>query len=135
VIESVYPGNSAVMQSIRSEEQIMNDNLNEIKEKILQITDQKSAERNDSVKFKYDKQIDDLKKKYAEYYKVSKDKIEKKIKDIREPMLGKIRECIKSIAESEEYSMVMDSNSKSLFFYDIEDDITQKIIDRLKGKK
>jgi len=123
------------MQSIRSEEQIMNDNLNEIKEKILQITDQKSAERNDSVKFKYDKQIDDLKKKYAEYYKVSKDKIEKKIKDIREPMLGKIRECIKSIAESEEYSMVMDSNSKSLFFYDIEDDITQKIIDRLKGKK
>lgn len=135
MIESVYPGNSAVMQSIRSEEQIMNDNLNEIKEKILQITDQKSAERNDSVKFKYDKQIDDLKKKYAEYYKVSKDKIEKKIKDIREPMLGKIRECIKSIAESEEYSMVMDSNSKSLFFYDIEDDITQKIIDRLKGKK
>ena len=49
-------------------------------------------------------------------------------------MLEEIRECIKLIAEIEEYSIIFDSKSSFVFFYNIEDDITQKIIDRLKAK-
>ena len=80
VIESVYPGNSNIIKSIKSEEQIMNDNLRKIKEKIFQIENQKSTEKNASLKLDYNKQINDLVKQYTEYYKASKDKIEKLVK-------------------------------------------------------
>jgi Skp family chaperone for outer membrane proteins len=135
VVDVIISGkSSAVFQQIKQDKQLMQDNLNKIKENIAKLDEEKSKEKDDVKKVAYDKKIDELKKQYADYYKITSNQIDQKQKNFQEPIFKEIYTAVKRISESEGYTIIFNSKSDGLFYYSLENDITQKIIDSFKLK-
>ncbi|OHD19365.1 MAG: hypothetical protein A2Y34_02860 [Spirochaetes bacterium GWC1_27_15] len=135
VMESVFADKSSYIQTIKEEKQKMQENLSQIKENWMKIEEEKLKEKDEIQRIALDKKIDELKKQYAEYYKVTSYQIEQKAKNIQEPIFREILALVKRIAETEGYTIVLDSKTDGLIYYSTDNDITQKVIDIFKGEK
>jgi outer membrane protein len=135
IMDAVFSGKSPVMQSIKDEKKEMQDNLTKLKENILKLEDAKSKDKDEAKKLAYEKKIDELKKQYADYYKLRSYQIDQKVKNIQEPMFKEIFNVVKKIAETEGYTVVLEAKTDGLFYYSIDNDITSKVIDKFKNDK
>jgi len=131
VIKTIYPGK---FKAIDAEKQEMNDTLAKIKDNILKQEEAKSKEKDEVIKAGIDKKIVELKKQYAEFYRQKNPQIEQKLKNIQEPIFKEVYSMVRKIAESESYSIVLDSKTKDLMYYSPDNDITKKVIDRFKAE-
>ncbi|MCG8568675.1 MAG: hypothetical protein MJB14_00910, partial [Spirochaetes bacterium] len=83
VIATVFSGKSGSVQSIKTSKEKMQEKLNEIKDKILKIEELKLQAATEAKKIAYDKQIQQLKKIYSDYYKKRSYEIDKMVKNIQ----------------------------------------------------
>lgn len=133
VMEAVFADKTPLIQGIKDEKNKMQENLNKLKDAWMKIEQDKLNEKDDAKKIAYDKKVEELKKQYADYYKLTSYQIEQKIKNVQEPYFKEIYNVVKKIAESQGYSIVLDVKTDGIFYYSVDNDITQKVIDFFKG--
>lgn len=129
VMDTVFSGNSGVIQNIKKEKEEMQKKLDKIKENINKLEEFKLKEKDTSRKLIYQKKIDDQKKEYSNYYKIKNYQIEKKQKNALGSVLNEIRQAVKKVAEKDGYTLVLDINTDGIFYYTIDIDITEKVIE------
>ncbi|MBR3731187.1 MAG: OmpH family outer membrane protein, partial [Spirochaetales bacterium] len=56
-------------------------------------------------------------------------KIEQKVKSIQGPILKEIYDVVQRISEKEGYSLIMEAKTEGIFYYSVDSDITQKVVD------
>jgi Skp family chaperone for outer membrane proteins len=131
VIEKVFSGSrSSTVQSIKLEKQKIQDNLNKIKDNVIKLDDEKSKETDEAKKLVINKKIEELKKQYSDNIKLST-LADQKLKNAQESLFKDIYAVAKRIAETEGFTIVFDSTT--VFYFSSDNDITQKVIDRLKA--
>lgn len=128
VIEEVFSGNSAGIQKINQEKQDMLTKLKAIKDNIMKYQELELKTNDSSKKLTYAKKINELKKQYADYYKLRKYQIDQKIQNIQGPLLKEIYSVVKKIAAKDGYTLVLSSKTDGIFFYTIDIDITNEVI-------
>jgi len=128
VMEKVYSGMSGTITSIKREREDLQNKLDRMKENIMKLEEYKLKTDDKSKKQSYQERIDKLKKEYSDYYKVKNYQIEKKLENAQSSTLKEIYAAVKRVAQSEGYTIVLDSEDESIFFYSIDVDITEKVI-------
>jgi outer membrane protein len=134
VMETVFSGTSGVVQQINQEKEEMQQKLDKIKANIMSVEDKKLSETDNGKKLAYQKKIDELKKQYNDYYKLRKYQIDQKVKQAQGSMFTEIYNVVKKIADREGYSLVLDINTDGIFYYSLDVDITDKVIDYFQGR-
>jgi len=129
VITTIFSGKSGVIKEIQKEKEDFKIKLERMKDEIMKYEALKLKESDSEKKLAYQKKIDDLKKQYNDYYKVKKYEIEKKIQNIQGPLMNEIRKAVTKVAEREGYSIILDINSDDIYYYSIDIEITQKVIE------
>lgn len=131
IIIDVYSNNSASLNDIATEKEEIQANLDKIKEKINALEEAKLKEKDESKILAYQKKIDETKKKYSDYYKTQKYKLDQMVSNIQGDYIKEIYDAVKIICEKNAITLVLDSKSDIIFYYSIETDITDQVIDYL----
>ena len=134
VITTVFAGNSGVIQEIKNDKENLQNRLNKIKDNIMRLEAMKMKTNDNNMKITYDQKIAQLEKDYSDYYKLKSYELQKKMDNIEGSVLNEIRQKVKQIAETDGYSIVLDAKSENIFYYAVDIDITQKVIDYFKNK-
>lgn len=127
VVDACFQSKSPLVKHITEEKEILQKQLDEIKQKVVEL--QSSMEAEDNNKNETLKKINTLKEEYTALYKNKAPEIEKMEKEIQQPLFEEIYKVVKRICETEGYTVILKSNSDAIFFYTIESDITSKVID------
>ena len=135
VMSTVFTETSNIYKDIKQEEENLKNKLAQMKENIMKLEAAKLNEKDASKRLEYDKKIDASKKEYADYYKIRIYQIQKKKENSLGTVLEEVRIAVTKVAEKEGYSLILDINSKDIFYYSIDIEITQKVIDYLTKEK
>lgn len=133
VIMTVFSGKSQIIKEVKQEKEELNNYLKDKKTEIMDYENKKSKEKDSSKKLAYQKKIDELKKEYADYYKIKSYQIKKRMNNIG-PLINEIKSAVQVVAEREGYSIILDINSDDIFYYSLDIEVTQKVIDFLNEK-
>jgi outer membrane protein len=134
VISTVFAGKSGVIKDIKNEKEDFKNKLKRMKDEIMKYEAIKLKTTDTNKKIAYEKKIDELKKQYNDYYRVKKYEISKKIDNIQGKLMNEIRRVVTKVAEREGYSVILDINSDDIFYYSIDIEITQKVIEYFEKK-
>lgn len=129
IMETVFSGKSSSVKSIQEKKAKLQKNLDALKARIVKYEEQRLKTKSDEKKKEYTDKIDKLKKTYSDYYKVENYKIQQMIKNVQDPIFKEIYGVVKRIAESEGYTIVLDKKSDGIFYYSVDIEITDKVIE------
>lgn len=138
VIEVVFSGVSNTISSIKREREDLQEKLDKMKENINKLEELKLKTDDASRKQNYQERIDKIKKDYSDFYKVKSYQIEKKLENAQSSSLKEIYNAVKRVAEREGFTIVLDADDESIFFYSVDADITDmaiKFFDDRYGEK
>lgn len=135
ILEAISTGQSTSIDEIKKEKEELQEKLQKIKENIMKLEERKLKEKNQEKKLSYEKKIDELKKQYKDYYKFKNYQIEKKLENIHGAVFREIYGVVQRIAEKEGYTLVLDINTDGIFYYSIDIDITNKVIEYFKKEE
>jgi len=138
VIEKVFSGVSDTITGIRRDREDLQNKLDKLKENINKLEELKLKTDDKSRKQNYQERIDKIKKEYSDYYKVRNYQLEKRLENAQKGSLKEVFVAVKKVAEREGYSIVLDSENDSIFFYSVDADITDIVIeffDKRYGEK
>ena len=129
VMETIFTGKSKSMQAIAKEKKEFKEKLAKLEENINLLREASLKEKDEQRKILIDKKLEETQKQYSDYYKVTSYKIEQKVKSIQGPILKEIYDVVQRISEKEGYSLIMEANTEGIFYYSVDSDITQKVVD------
>ncbi len=118
-----------IQDEIEKREKEIDNKLNEYK--------QKEALMNDAAKRTAQQEIYDMDQKLREYKLQKNEELGKQQDKIINPIKDKILKAIEAIAKAEKYTFVFDQteNVRVLLYGDPREDLTNRVIDRLKRGK
>ena len=129
IMDTVFSGKSKTMQSIVKEKEELQLNLKKLEENIMILKEASLKEKDEAKKLAIEKKIQEISKQYSDYYQLRTYQIEQKVKDIKGPILKEIYSVVKTISAQEGYSLIIEGKAEGVFFYSVDSDITQKVID------
>lgn len=134
VIEKVFSGVSDTITSIKRDREDLQNKLDRMKDNINKLEEFKLKTDDKARKQNYQERIDKIKKDYSDYYKVKNYQIEKKLGNAQSNSIKEVYSAVKKVAEREGYSIVFDSEDDSIFFYSVDVDITDIVIEYFDKK-
>lgn len=130
IVEVCFEGKSSAVKQLMNEKEKFQKDLDVIKEKIMNLQSSLAEEGDESKKLVIERKINEIKEQYTNFYRKKMAELERKEKTIQAPLYEEIYDVVRRVAETEGFSVVLKSDSDALFYYNVESDITEKIIER-----
>ncbi|HBD94419.1 MAG: hypothetical protein A2015_09085 [Spirochaetes bacterium GWF1_31_7] len=133
VIEVCFQGKSSAVKQVIEEKAKFQQQLDSIRTQVSELQNSLNAESNTTLKSELESKIEKLRQEYTDLYKKRAPEIDRMEKSIQAPLFEEIYEVVKKIAEREGFSIIIRNNSDTLFYYSIQSDITDKIIEHFNN--
>ncbi len=135
IMDTAFSDSSPVFREIRDRTQALNTYLNQIRDRIMVLEEQKLSVTDNARKLELQTQIDDLKKHYRDYYQLHRYQIQQLRESAQEPIIGEIKEVIRVLCVREGYTLIIDVTESSIIYYTPESDITNKVIELINTRR
>lgn len=129
VVEVCFQGKSPAVKQLMNEKEKFQNDLDAIKIKIQAQQDLLENETDEKKKAAAEKKIKELREQYTNFYRKKMAEIERKENSIQAPLYEEIYDIVRRIAEMEGFSIILKDNADNLFYYNMESDITEKVIE------
>lgn len=134
VIEVCFQGKSSAVRKVIEEKEEFQKQLDEIRGRITDLQTKLSGETNQAIKEDLSKKIEESRREYTELFRRRSPEIERMERSIQAPLFEEIYDVVRRIAEREGYSIIVRSNSDTLFYYSANSEITDKVIEHFNNQ-
>lgn len=110
------------------------DSLRKVIDSVKQVYENQKVMLSEETKLEMENEIKNREEEYKDFWRSiwGKDgKLEKKTKELVDPLTKKIYDTIKKMAEDEGYDLVLDISSGAVVYASLENDITGTVLDEL----